>query len=489
MRRRVLVATALFCAVFVVFGVYIATTIHRSTTELDDLVRLHQVELLREDLLVRVQAVKSSIATRNTRYFQGVDHVVKNVMGMHSSLEGCFDCHHARPTQDVLEDLLERTRRFESSVSRLLTIRANTERLQAEEEAAFGEGADLADRVHDMIAATTAQLERKSSQVVLQIGRTNRILYTLLALGPLLAVGLAVSFFRSFSRPIDALLRATREIEGGNLDYGVAGLEHEFKELGASFNQMARSLKDQMARLQRTEQMVVCGEVAAGLVHEIKNPLAGIKVSLDVLTEEADLSDDLKRILAMSVDEIGRVDSLMRGLLDFAKPKPPHLTRVDVHPVLERALDFAAKRAKGKGNGDGRVEVVRQWGEDVPEIVADPEKLVQVFLNLAGNAFEAMPEGGTLSVSTARTDARVLIRVCDTGSGIEPGLEGRIFEPFFTRKKSGTGLGLAISKSVVEQHGGSLTVSNRQEGGACFTIALPLDGADGAQGERRVASP
>ncbi|MFU8858158.1 MAG: sensor histidine kinase [Deferrisomatales bacterium] len=481
MRRKVLVATVVFCAVFVLAGLYIARSIHRSTSELDELVRLHQIELMREELLVRVQTVKANVAARNTRFFQGVDSIVENVMAMGSSLEGCFGCHHARPTHAVLEDLLDRTRRFEGSISRVLTIRANTERLKAEEDAAFGEGAELADKIHEMIAATTAQLERKTSQVVTQILWTNRVLYALLALGPLLAVGLAVSFFRSFSRPIDALLHATRQIEGGNLDHGVEGLEHEFRELGESFNQMARSLKEQMVQLQRTEHMVACGEVAAGLVHEIKNPLAGIKVSLDVLNEEAELAPDVRDILAMSVGEIGRIDSLMRGMLEFAKPKPPHFARVDVHPLLDRALELSRNRARGRGHGDGRVQVACQWGENVPPVVADPEKLVQVFLNLAANAFEAMPDGGTLSVSTGRNGDRVVIRVCDTGHGIAPGLENRLFEPFYTQKASGTGLGLAISRGVVAQHGGSLTAANREEGGACFTIELPLDGAPGAR--------
>ncbi len=271
-------------------------------------------------------------------------------------------------------------------------------------------------------------------------------------------------------------------MKGGDLDHRVAGLKDEFGELATSFNEMAGSLKEQMQKMQRTEQMVVVGELAAGLAHEIKNPMAGIKVAMSVLSEEAYISPEDKAVLQKVVAEITQLEGLMKSFLNFAKPQKPRLEPVNVNQMLNTTLTFHLKHQAVGAGGSGKIEIVKEFGE-LPPTLADPTQLQQVFLNLFLNALHAMPRGGELGVRTRlEEDGKTIrIEVSDTGSGIREDLITKVFQPFFTTKPKGTGLGLAISRQMIEQHDGTIAVANRPGGGVLFTILLPVK-AEGAAG-------
>jgi two-component system sensor histidine kinase AtoS len=223
--------------------------------------------------------------------------------------------------------------------------------------------------------------------------------------------------------------------------------------------------------LQRVEQMKVVGELAAGLAHEIKNPLAGMKVSIGVLLSELNLSDDDREVLTRVADEILRIELLMKELLNFARPPRPQFYVVDINKVLEKAAILSAKNPSFSA-----VKVVKEYDNRAPGTMADPMQLQQVFMNLLLNAADAMPEGGTISLKTLYEEkSNVLqIMISDSGKGIDDKAMTRIFQPFFTTKAKGTGLGLAITKRLIEQHGGSISVGNNPEGGATFKMVLPL---------------
>jgi two-component system sensor histidine kinase AtoS len=223
--------------------------------------------------------------------------------------------------------------------------------------------------------------------------------------------------------------------------------------------------------LQRVEQMKVVGELAAGLAHEIKNPLAGMKVSIQVLLSELDLSAEDREVLTRVADEIVRIELLMKELLNFARPPRPQLYVVDVNRVLERAAILSAKNPSFSA-----VKVLREYDTRAPGTMADPMQLQQVFMNLLLNAADAMPEGGTLALRTLYEEKSnsMHIMISDSGKGIDEKALVRLFQPFFTTKAKGTGLGLAVTKRLIEQHGGSISVSNNPDGGATFSIVLPL---------------
>ncbi len=228
--------------------------------------------------------------------------------------------------------------------------------------------------------------------------------------------------------------------------------------------------------LQRTEQMKMVGELATGLAHEIKNPLAGIKASMEVLSNESTFSDEDRNVLLKVIEEIKRIEALLKELLSFARPPVPQFTDVDVNSVIEAVLVLLAQDKQFAQNNSNGINIIRNFDKYLPEITADPMQLKQVILNLIMNSIDAMPEGGTLGVRSYfdREAHSIHIEVSDTGKGIEEKMIDKIFQPFFTTKPKGTGLGLAITKRLVDEHNGRLSVVNCPGGGTIIRVSLPL---------------
>ena len=193
------------------------------------------------------------------------------------------------------------------------------------------------------------------------------------------------------------------------------------------------------------------------------------------LLSELDMEERDKEVLLKVVEQIRNIEMMMKNLLNYARPVAAQPVRFSVNKVLEKTSYFIEKHPSFI-SGDPRKQLIRELDETLPEIVGDPQQLQQVFLNLLLNAADSVPEGGTITVRThhdkqARTVAIVLR---DTGKGIPEELMEKIFQPFFTTKGKGTGLGLAVSKRIVEEHGGSIAVSNNVSGGVTFSITLPV---------------
>ncbi len=483
MKRKIVIGLAIYAVVFSIGSLYVIRVINAATSDLNRLIMLHQVEILREHYMLSVRKVHSDLLLQKTAYSKGFDNIVRDVRSMGGVIDTCFDCHHSPRGVERLQALKRQTDDYMAALSRVLTVRANSTRLDAEMDAAFHSGEELIAMVGEMISFTTSTLEERTQKAMDRIERTKYVLYGLVALGPLVSAVLVYLFFLGLTRPVKVLVESTRKLKRGDLDHRVAGLSDEFGELGNAFNEMAESLKEQMSRMWRTEQMVVVGELAAGLAHEIKNPMAGIKVAMSVLSEESYISPEDKGVLRKVIDEITRLEGLMKSFLNFAKPQKPRLETVDVNQVLNTTLTFHLRHQAGEAGGSGKIEIAREFGE-LPSTQADPTQLQQVFLNLFLNALHAMPRGGVLGVRTCmEEDGRTIrIEVSDTGVGIREDLVNSVFQPFFTTKQKGTGLGLAISRQIVEQHDGTIAVANRPGGGALFTLRLPVRAEGGAEG-------
>ena len=226
--------------------------------------------------------------------------------------------------------------------------------------------------------------------------------------------------------------------------------------------------------LQRSEQLMIVGEMAAGLAHEIKNPLAGIKVSIQVLSDELDLSEENEEVFRRIIEEIRRIETLLRNLLHYARPPKPNFSLLDVNRVIEHAVKTVKLSLKGPSLKSKNIRFNECLSSDLPEIVADSSQLQQIFINLLLNAFEAIPDSGKIMIDTSRENGFVKIVLANTGQSLEEKNKQDIFKPFFTTKKMGTGLGLAICKRLIEQHNGAISVDNIPEGGVAFTITFPI---------------
>ncbi|MBI4654641.1 MAG: hypothetical protein HY752_06560 [Nitrospirae bacterium] len=228
--------------------------------------------------------------------------------------------------------------------------------------------------------------------------------------------------------------------------------------------------------LQRAEHLKMLGELVIGLAQEIRNPLAGIQVSVETLSKEVFTSEEDREIILKIINEIKRIDLLLKNLLDFARPSKPQLTPVNMNDILDKTIAFSLRRPSFSSNTVTAINVLKNFDKNLPEIVADPIQLQQAFMNMILNAIDAMQDGGTLAVKTSY-DAElnvIQIAISDTGRGIDEKVRDRIFQPFVTTKTRRRGLGLAITKRLIEEHGGDICVESSPGKGTTFIILFPI---------------
>jgi signal transduction histidine kinase len=222
------------------------------------------------------------------------------------------------------------------------------------------------------------------------------------------------------------------------------------------------------------DQLKVSGAMVGGFAHKIRNPLAAVKLSIEVLLAEADLKQQDKEVLLNVVEEIRRIELLMKKFLNFARPAAPQLMSLNLNKVIDETAKFLENQPAYVLSASNR-KIVREFDPELPDIAGDPQQLQQVFLNILLNAAEAMPAGGTVTIKTWY-DAEggvVCVNLSDTGTGIPMALMEQIFQPFFTTKVKGIGLGLAVAKRLLEECGGNITVTDHIPPGATFKIVLP----------------
>ncbi len=283
---------------------------------------------------------------------------------------------------------------------------------------------------------------------------------------PILAAAVGAHVFRSIARPVARLREGAARLAAGDLRARIdVDTPDELGDLARQFNAMTESLEEHQARLIQSEKLAGIGRLAAGVAHEINNPLAVILGYVRLLRKKAEgpLAEDL----AIIEEETERSREIVEGLLDLSRPIAVEREDVDLRALCDEAVN----RLRDARKLDG-VDVDVEGGAHVDGTAA---KLRQVLLNLVQNGAEAAGAGGRVEVRIARRDGLAEVSVSDSGAGMAPEARARMFEPFFTTKPAGTGLGLAVSQGIVRAHGGELSVQERSAlGGARFLVRLPL---------------
>ena len=230
-----------------------------------------------------------------------------------------------------------------------------------------------------------------------------------------------------------------------------------------------QQLRAAQQQLVNSERLAALGEMSAKVAHEINNPLGIIKNYILLLRRSISDNVDAEGYSEVVGQEIDRIARIVKELLDFHRPQSVALAKLDLTEVVDDILELMGRQCE-KHN----IKLVRNYGEDLPQIYASAENLKQVFINVVINAFDVMPGGGTLTVDIEQDEENLLLRFSDTGPGISPELVPRIFEPFFTTKEpgKGTGLGLSVCYGIIKQHKGTITYKNLGTGGS-FEIVLP----------------
>lgn len=289
----------------------------------------------------------------------------------------------------------------------------------------------------------------------------------LLALG--VAVGGAVILSGNVARKVEMIKEGLLRLEK-EPSFRFTPLSGEVGEIAEAINRMVdvrQALQEQVTRMER---LAAVGELAAGLAHEIRNPLTGISGFAQCLARALPPEGELHQQAEIIVSEVMRIERIIQELLDFARPREGSMLFVDINQLIKETVVLILPRAQKEG-----VEIKLSLALDLPEIYGDSQQLKQVFLNLSLNAIQAMEGGGRLTIATRRENECVQAIFTDTGCGIGPSQIERIFDPFYTTRVKGTGLGLPISHRIVERHGGSIRVNSQPGKGSTFIVSLPLD--------------
>ncbi|MBS3818944.1 cache domain-containing protein [bacterium] len=331
---------------------------------------------------------------------------------------------------------------------------------------------------------------------------TRRVMFTFTIIAALCVVLLLVILYFSTTRitkPLQKMVVATQHIAKGDLSHKVeVESSDEIGYLADSFNKMTANLRiandkliewgktlekkveertkeltKMQAHLVQSEKLASLGKLAAGIAHEINNPLGGILIYSHLLLEDTQKDSPYYKNLQKIVKETSRCKDIVKGLLEFARPEEPKMTHIDINKIADKSLSIVESQALFQN-----IQIKRNYSSELPKIVGDSAQLQQVFTNIILNAAEAMNGNGTLTISTSKNNQSntIDVGITDTGEGIKEEDQKSLFEPFFTTKEvgKGTGLGLAISYSIIQKHNGSINVDSEPEKGSTFTVKLPV---------------
>jgi len=315
--------------------------------------------------------------------------------------------------------------------------------------------------------------------------------------GVILIIIIAVQQAKSISQPLKKLQEAAGSIANGDYAHGVSiRAPLEIEHLASSINQMAKKLELEKNELEewgltlekkvlerteeirrihsqlfRSEKLASLGKLAAGVAHEINNPLTGILTNSSLLLEDMEKGDPRRDDVEIIVKETIRCREIVKRLLDFAKQTKPQKKLTSVNALIDNIILLVRNQTSFRN-----IVIEKKLEENLPDILSDTDQVQQVFINIILNSAEAMVKGGMLTIRSrlSQTGEYIQIEFSDTGPGIPEVNKERIFDPFFTTKEHGTGLGLSISYGIIEQHGGTITVESTLGSGATFIIQLPV---------------
>lgn len=599
MKKKIIIS---FLTLFVLFFAGIAITlfiVNKTTSNLNSLLTLHKVEIIRQDLVINVQTVQSNLYTTGTLFGKELDIIVDNVLKLQDRVQTCSDCHHDTPVAEGIEELQELTGQYKEALSYFMTSTADTQRIARLQAVAADIGDTLISKSQLMALIANEALRRKTTSALKKVADSKKILGVTLIFAFVVMVAISLYLTRSITRPINELLRATRKIRQGELGYTshYKGVD-EFGELVGSFNEMSLILSENnenimahmarnqtilqtttdgfilvddegilldanpafckmigyakeellgmnftdflglglsasilLGRIKKSHSLVFqvdqrtrtggiipveisasfaemdgrgnyfcfvrdiserkkmeaellkgqklesLGVLAGGIAHDFNNLLTGIIGYIDLTLRTLAAGEKNYGWLENAKKASVRAQNLTQQLLTFSRGGEPVRSVVRTRELLEDSVRFALSGSK--------VKCEYQLQDNLQHIHADKGQIGQVIQNIILNGAQAMPDGGTITVSAENVDVHednalplaggeyVRIVFVDQGSGIARKDLDRIFDPYFSTKQTGNGLGLTICHSIVGKHHGYIGVESELGEGTRFTVYLP----------------
>ena len=601
MKKKIIIS---FLSLFLLFFAGIAITlfiVNKTTANLNSLLALHKVEIIRQDLVINVQTVQSNLYTTGTLFGKELDTIVDNVLKLHERVYSCSDCHHKPQVAQGLTELQELTEQYREALSYFMTSTADTQRIERLQAVAADIGDSIIAKSQLMAMTANDALRKKTTAALEKVNKSTKILAGTLVFALLVVIIISYYLIRSITEPVAELLQATRKIRHGELGY-VSRFkgEAEFKELITSFNEMSlillanhESILAQMARnqtiLQATtdgfalvddhgriidanpslcrmtdqnrdvlltksfaelqeygpsvlpdtllarirdtgslvyqtdlktgdgrlvpvevsatyvemegngsyfcflrdlserkkmeaelikgQKLESLGVLAGGIAHDFNNLLTGIIGYIDLSLRTLTPGEKSHGWLESAKRASARAQGLTQQLLTFSRGGEPVKTLVQVRDLLEESTRFVLSGSN--------VKCAYRFADNLWPVNADKGQIGQVVQNITLNGAQAMPEGGTITVSAENYTAPagntlnlaegdyVRLEFADQGHGIAQKDLAKIFDPYFSTKKTGNGLGLTICHSIVSKHQGRITIESELGVGTKFTIFLP----------------
>ena len=406
----------------------------------------------------------------------------------HTWLDRARQTAHTAEEKEILRKLEGIYRQYDTKRNEVVSL-YNRGEMKAAERLLVGDVNDFHQQAYQLCESFIEANEGYVDTVVAETRSQVRWVTLAVSGCVLLTIGLAVAllwlFFYGIVFPVRAMVSDAREFTGEIVPEGRQLPTDELRTVGVYLRNMMSDVADTRTVLEHSrrqlrdaEKLASVGKLAASVAHEIRNPLTAIKMWLFSIQKEVGGTEALDRKFAIVAEEIHHLEGIVREFLEFSRPPELKISAVPVASVLDKTLKLVEPRLADRG-----IRASREDQPNLPRIMADPEQLKQVFINLLNNAAEVTDAAGCIRIATAAesdTEGRkmIVVRISDSGPGMPEEVAGRIFEPFFTTKDNGTGLGLCIAARIMARHEGRIVLESSDQQGTTFAVYIPVESSE-----------
>jgi len=473
-RRRIVISLGVLLALCLLGDIVAISYLTRITGQLQRLANSHRVQSMRATLASDAVHIQSDIIEHLWDHNRDFARHQANIIQFESSLHRCGKCHHEPDVQARLDEIHETFDRFTG-------ISADMEN-GAPARTAGPQSVALLEVVDKLVHQTTTvsdqalfHLTARTAQAAAGMNRARSVLWLTVAAALIFGGFVAMHLQRRLTKPVTALLAGIERVREGDLTHRVSIKgDEEFQALGNAFNQAYAGLKRAQDSMVQAEKMAAVGKLAAGVAHEVNNPLASISSVVQIMQRNT-TSEAEKKQFGLIMGEIARISRIVRELLAFSRPI--HRERCDEVPI-DAILDHAAHLLQYDKRSN-RIKVDVSHGADACPVRGDSDRLLLVFTNIMLNAFDALGSetngNARLRIASRCRSDSLVVTFEDNGPGMDQNMVHNAFEPFFTTKSpgEGTGLGLWICYQIIENHDGTIRIDSEIGRGTTVTITLP----------------
>ncbi len=533
MRRKFILGFGLLTLIFVLSGIFVIKGLN--TMYFSDRLKDRQQKILNHysQILYHLRGAEAELYKHQAGYSRNINSLVEHVLQVENALSltrgeyaaytaVCHNCHSLGSTgsgkkeilerlhhhEKILDDVYGRIIRYEEKISGIITSRDAELSLSLEREAERN-GEEILDAIDNVRNVTEAMAVRMEERQRIIVKSSMYSIMVAIITSIFLSGVIVMVMIRSITKPVYTLVHGIEKVSAGEYNAKVSiesgdeigflaktfnamtdnlnrvtqqkeMLLGELQDLNRDLERRVREATEELRttheKMLRSETLSIVGTFASGVAHELATPLSSVLNYFQMVKDRARYGNECIENINLIEQELRRCKNILGGMLDFTREPEKEQVLTDINGIIRDLLTLVRYQPEYKKS----VTIRANLNSDIPRIMAVPGHIRQVFMNIIVNALQSMPEGGELGISTSvtRDGKKVAISISDTGFGISKDAMNKIFQPFFTSKKSGTGLGLSISYGIVRAHGGDIEVMSEYGKGATFIVYFPAPPSD-----------